>query len=60
MNYKLDVELYSELETYRAEIEVTIQPYIENKLTDNNNPSLWQSKFGCFLYLTKDFKYLKS
>jgi uncharacterized protein YwqG len=60
MNYKIDVELSSELEAYRKKIEATIKPYIEIKLTDNNRPTWWQSKFGGLPYLPKSFEYPKS
>ncbi len=60
MNYKLDVELSPELETYRNAIEATIKPYIKIELTDNNNPSLWQSKFGGLPYMPKGYEYPKS
>lgn len=60
MNYKLDVELSPELEVYRDKIEATIQPYIEIKLTDNDKPTWWQSKFGGLPYLPKGFEYPKS
>lgn len=60
MNYKLDIELSPELEPYRAAIEATIQPYIRIKLTENDSPKLWQSKFGGLPYLPKDFEYPKS
>ena len=60
MNYKLDVELSPELAVYRDKIEATIQPYIEIKLTDNDKPTWWQSKFGGLPYLPKDFEYPKS
>ena len=60
MNYKLDVELSPELETYKDKIEATIKPYIEIKLTDNNKPTWWQSKFGGLPYIPKGFEYPKS
>ena len=60
MSYKLDVELSSELEPYRNKIEATIKPYIEIKLTNNDKPTWWQSKFGGLPYLPKDFEYPKS
>ena len=60
MNYKLDVELSEELEPYRSEIEATIKPYIKIELTDNNKPIWWQSKFGGFPYMPKDFDYPKN
>ncbi|VEP16969.1 conserved hypothetical protein [Hyella patelloides LEGE 07179] len=60
MIYKLDVELSPDLEPYRAKIEATIKPYIEIRLTDNNQPNWWQSKFGGLPYLPKGFTYPKS
>ncbi|WP_036480785.1 YwqG family protein [Myxosarcina sp. GI1] len=60
MNYKLNVELSDKLESYRGAIEATIQPYIKIELTDNNNPTLWQSKFGGHPYMPQDFEYPKS
>ena len=60
MNYKLDVELSEELEPYRSAIEATIKPYIKIELTDNNNLTWWQSKFGGLPYMPKDFEYPKS
>ncbi|MEM7595623.1 MAG: YwqG family protein, partial [Cyanobacteria bacterium P01_A01_bin.83] len=60
MNYKLDVELSKELEPYRNAIEATIKPYIKIKLTDNSQPSWWQSKFGGLPYLPKNFEYPQS
>jgi len=60
MNYKLDVELSKELEPYRSAIEATIKPYVKIELTDNNEPTWWQSKFGGFPYMPKDFDYPKS
>lgn len=57
MNYKLDVELSEALEPYRSAIEATIEPYIKIELTDNNRPTLWQSKFGDLPYIPKDFEY---
>ena len=41
MNHKLDLELSLELEVYRQQIEATIKPYLEIKLTDNHNPTWW-------------------
>ncbi len=40
MSDQLNVELSPELEPYREAIEATIKPYIEIKLTDNNNPTI--------------------
>ena len=60
MDYKLDVELSEELEPYRGAIEATIKPYIKIELTDNNNPTWWQSKFGGLPYMPKDFEYPKT
>jgi len=44
MSYPLDVELSPELEVYRSAIEATIKPYIKIELTEDNNPTWWQSK----------------
>lgn len=60
MNYKLNVELSEALEPYRSATEATIKPYIKIELTDNNKPTLWQSKFGGLPYMPKNFKYPKS
>ena len=60
MNYKLDVELSEVLEPYRSAIEATIKPYIKIELTDNSNPTWWQSKFGGLPYMPKNFDYPKS
>ncbi len=60
MTYKLDFELIPELEIYRREIEASIKPYLELKLTDNGNPTLWQTKFGGSPYLPKNCDYPKS
>ena len=60
MNRKLDLELSPELEIYRDKIEATIKPYIEIKLTNNDKPTWWQSKFGGLPYLPKGFEYPKS
>ncbi len=60
MEYKLDVELSPELEPYRGAIEATIEPYVEIQLTDNSQPTLWQSKFGGVPYMPKDFEYPKT
>lgn len=60
MIQKLNVELSTELEPYRSLIETTIKPYIKIQLTNNNKPTWWQSKFGGFPYLPRDFDYPKS
>ncbi len=60
MTYKLDFELSPELEIYRNKIEASIKPYLELKITDNGNPTLWQTKFGGYPYLPKNFEYPKS
>lgn len=60
MNYKLDVELSEDLEPYRSAIEATIKPYIKIELTDNNQPTWWQSKFGGLPYMPKGFEYPQS
>ena len=60
MDYKLDIELPDKLKPYRSAIEATIEPYINIELTDNSDPTWWQSKFGGLPYLPKDFNYPKS
>ena len=60
MTHKLDVELSPELEVYRARIEATVKPYVEIKLTDNAQPTWWQSKFGGVPYLPKGFECPKT
>lgn len=60
MNYQLDVELSAGLESYRSAIEATIKPYIKIELTDNKDPSWWQSKFGGLPYMPQGFEYPKS
>ena len=60
MTYKLDFELSPELEIYRNKIEEYINPYLKLKITDNGNPSLWQTKFGGYPYLPKNYEYPKS
>ena len=60
MSYKLEAELFEELEPYRNAIEATIKPYIKIELTDNNKPNWWQSKFGGLPYMPKSFEYPKS
>ena len=60
MNYKLDVELSEKLEPYRSAIAATIKPYIRIELTDCDQPTWWQSKFGGLPYLPKGFEYPKS
>ena len=56
----MSIYLSKELEPYRSAIEATIKPYIKIELTDNNNPTWWQSKFGGLPYMPKDFEYPKS
>lgn len=60
MTYKLDFELSPELEPYREQIEASIKPYLELKLTDNGNPTCWQSKFGGLPYFPKNCEYPKN
>jgi len=60
MSYKLDVELSEALEPYRNAIEATIESYIKIELTDNSQPTWWQSKFGGLPYMPKGFEYPKS
>ena len=60
MTYKLDFELSPELEVYRDKIEASIKPYLELKITENGNPTLWQTKFGGNPYLPKNCDYPKS
>ena len=60
MNRKPNIELPPELEVYRQQIEATIKPYVEIQLTENSNPTWWQSKFGGLPYLPKGFEYPKS
>ena len=60
MSKKLDVELSEKLEPYRSAIEATIKPYIKIQLTDNDQTTYWQSKFGGLPYLPKDVEYPKS
>ena len=57
---RLNVELSPELEVYREQIEATIKPYVQIKLTDNDKPTLWQSKFGGLPYLPKGYDYPKA
>ncbi len=59
MTYKLDFELSPQLEIYREQIEASIKPYLELKITDNGNPTLWQTKFGGYHYLPKNCEYPK-
>ena len=60
MNYKLEFPLSPELEKYRDRIEATIKPYIEIQTQNNDDVNWWQSKFGGFPYLPKDFEYPKT
>ena len=60
MTYQLDFELSPELEPYREKIEASIKPYLEIKLSDNSNPTWWQSKFGGLPYMPKNYEYPQS
>ncbi|MEG3930152.1 MULTISPECIES: DUF1963 domain-containing protein [unclassified Microcoleus] len=60
MNYKLDVPLSPKLEKYRDRIELTIKPYIEITIENNEPANWWQSKFGGLPYLPKGFEYPKT
>ena len=60
MEYKLDTELSPALEPYRQAIAATIKPYLKIQLTDNSQPTWWQSKFGGMPYMPKDFEYPQS
>ena len=60
MTYQLDFELSPELEPYREKIEASIKPYLEIKLSDNSNPTWWQSKFGGLPYMPKNYEYPKN
>lgn len=60
MKQKIDLQLSSELEQFRNSIEKTVKPYIEIRPTNNHKPTLWQSKFGGFPYLPKNFEYPKN
>lgn len=57
MNFKLNVELSPKLEPYRDAINATIKPYIKIQLGNDKTPTCWQSKFGGFPYMPKEFKY---
>ncbi|VEP12852.1 conserved hypothetical protein [Hyella patelloides LEGE 07179] len=59
MDYKPKLDLPPELENYRSAINSIVKPYIRILLTDNNNPTWWQSKFGGFPYMPKSFDYPK-
>lgn len=59
MNSTLDIELPNELLVYKANIEATVKPYVEIKAKLENDLRLWQSKFGGFPYLPKEFPYPK-
>ena len=57
MNQDPQLELPPKLEPYRAKIVATLQPYIRIKLTNNDRPTPWQSKFGGLPYLPQGADY---
>ena len=60
MAHKLDVKPSPELEVYRERIEATVTPYAEIRLTNNDHPTWWQSKFGGLPYLPQGYDYPKA
>ncbi|MBI3243870.1 MAG: DUF1963 domain-containing protein [Chloroflexi bacterium] len=59
MNFKLDIELPNELVAFKENIESSIKPHVEIEAKTESNLHLWQSKFGGFPYLPKNFHYPK-
>jgi len=55
----LDVNLPTELEEYRSQIETTIKSYIKITAKPENNLTPWQSKFGGTPYFPKGQQYPK-
>lgn len=57
MENRLSIELPSELLPFQANIESTIQPYMQIKARIEDDLRLWQSKFGGLPYLPQDVPY---
>lgn len=53
----LEIDLPSELLSYKDKIKATVKPFIEIKAKAENNLSLWQSKFGGLPYFPKNLQY---
>lgn len=59
MNSILNKKLPDELVEYQANIQATIQPFVEIKAKAESSLLLWQSKFGGFPYLPRGVPYPK-
>jgi uncharacterized protein YwqG len=59
MSSELEIELSNQLFAFKETIEATIKPFIEIKAKADSNLRFWQSKFGGFPYLPKNYQYPK-
>lgn len=57
MAYKLDIELSSELEKFRSQIETSIRPFVKILPKQVKELDFWQSKFGGLPYLPNGCEY---